>query len=286
MALTIAYSLLASLIVALTVVPAMAQRTLRKNTPKEHRWFDKVQHIYEKALRWTLKKKWVVLCGSLALLVLSFVWALSRGFSFMPSVDSAQISLELQMPEDATLEQTAQVSDDIIERVSAMDEVETVGAMLSSGTSSMLGIGTGSEDVTNVSMYILLREDVSVSVSELSRRIADACSDLEGEVTVSGSSDMSTMMTAMSGSGVSVNLYGDDLDLLQSTAGEIAAALGQVEGIAEVDSGIGDATPELRITVDKQKAMEHGLTVAQVYAEMACRHEKRDCLYHPEIGKQ
>lgn len=87
----------------------------------------------------------------------------------MPSVDSAQISLELQMPEDATLEQTAQVSDDIIERVSAMDEVETVGAMLSSGTSSMLGIGTGSEDVTNVSMYILLREDVSVSVSELSR---------------------------------------------------------------------------------------------------------------------
>ena len=269
MALTIAYSLLASLIVALTVVPAMAQRTLRKNTPKEHRWFDKVQHIYEKALRWTLKKKWVVLCGSLALLVLSFVWALSRGFSFMPSVDSAQISLELQMPEDATLEQTAQVSDDIIERVSAMDEVETVGAMLSSGTSSMLGIGTGSEDVTNVSMYILLREDVSVSVSELSRRIADACSDLEGEVTVSGSSDMSNMMTAMSGSGVSVNLYGDDLDLLQSTAGEIAAALGQVEGIAEVDSGIGDATPELRITVDKQKAMEHGLTVAQVYAEMA-----------------
>lgn len=88
-------------------------------------------------------------------------------------------------------------------------------------------------------------------------------------MTVSGSSDMSTMMTAMTGSGVSVNLYGDDLDLLQSTAGEIAAALGQVEGIAEVDSGIGDATPELRITVDKQKAMEHGLTVAQVYAEMA-----------------
>lgn len=109
--------------------------------------------IFMKRLwRWTLKKKWVVLCGSLALLVLSFVWALSRGFSFMPSVDSAQISLELQMPEDATLEQTAQVSDDIIERVSAMDEVETVGAMLSSGTSSMLGIGTGSEDVTNVSM--------------------------------------------------------------------------------------------------------------------------------------
>ncbi len=77
----------------------------------------------------------------------------------MPSVDSAQISLELQMPEDSTLEQTAQVSDEIIERISAMDEVENVGAMLSSGTGSMLGLGGSGKDVTSVSMYILLKED-------------------------------------------------------------------------------------------------------------------------------
>lgn len=253
MALTITYSLLASLIVALTVVPAMAQRTLRKNALKEHPWFDKLRNAYEKALGWTLKKKWVVLCGSLALLAFSLVWALSRGFSFMPSVDSAQISLELQMPENSTLEQTAQVSDEIIERISAMDEVENVGAMLSSGTGSMLGLGGSGEDVTSVSMYILLKEDASTPVDELSRRIADACSNLGGEVTVSGSFDLGSMMTTLGGSGVSINLYGDDLDLLQSTAEEIAGILKQVDGVAEVDNGIGDTTPELRITVDKQK---------------------------------
>ena len=269
MALTITYSLLASLIVALTVVPAMAQRTLRKNALKEHPWFDKLRNAYEKALGWALKKKWVVLCGSLALLAFSLVWALSRGFSFMPSVDSAQISLELQMPEDSTLEQTAQVSDEIIERISAMDEVENVGAMLSSGTGSMLGMGGSGEDVTSVSMYILLKEDASTPVDELSRQIADACSNLGGEVTVSGSFDLGSMMTTLGGSGVSINLYGDDLDLLQSTAEEIAGILKQVDGVAEVDNGIGDTTPELRITVDKQKAMENGLTVAQMYAEIA-----------------
>lgn len=269
MALTITYSLLASLIVALTVVPAMAQRTLRKNALKEHPWFDKLRNAYEKALGWALKKKWVVLCGSLALLAVSLVWALSRGFSFMPSVDSAQISLELQMPEDSTLEQTAQVSDEIIERISAMDEVENVGAMLSSGTGSMLGLGGSGEDVTSVSMYILLKEDASTPVDELSRQIADACSNLGGEVTVSGSFDLGSMMTTLGGSGVSINLYGDDLDLLQSTAEEIAGILKQVDGVAEVDNGIGDTTPELRITVDKQKAMENGLTVAQMYAEIA-----------------
>lgn len=269
MALTIAYSLLASLIVALTVVPAMAQRTLRKNSPKEHKWFDKLQTVYEKALRWALHKKWIVLSGTLALLILSFVWSISRGFSFMPSIDSAQINLELQMPEDATLEETAAVSDTIIERVNAIEDVKTVGAMLSSGTNSMLGLGGAGEDVTNVSMYILLEDNVSRSVSEISAQIQEVCADLEGEITVSGSSDMSSMMTAMSGSGVSINLYGDNLDQLQQTAREIASILERVDGISEVDAGIGDSTPELRITVNKQKAMENGLTVAQVYAEIS-----------------
>lgn len=76
------------------------------------------------------------------------------------------------------------------------------------------------------------------------------------EVTVSGSFDLGSMMTTLGGSGVSINLYGDDLDLLQSTAEEIAGILKQVDGVAEVDNGIGDTTPELRITVDKQKAMK------------------------------
>lgn len=269
MALTIAYSLLASLIVALTVVPAMAQRTLRKNSLKEHKWFDKLQGAYERALRWTLHKRWIVLCGTLALLVLSFIWAISRGFSFMPSVDSEQISLELQMPEDASLEDTAAVSNTIIERVSALEDIETVGAMLSSGANSLLGLGGAGEDVTNVSMYILLKDNASTPVSELAAQIQEICADLEGEITVSSSSDMSTMMTAMSGTGINVNLYGDDLDQLQETAREIASILERIDGIAEADAGIGDATPELRITVHKQKAMEKGLTVAQVFAEIS-----------------
>ena len=269
MALTIGYSLLASLIVALTVVPAIAQRTLRKNKPQNHRWFSAVQSCYEKALGWALEKKWIVLSGALALLVISLVWSLRQGLSFMPSVDSEQISLELQMPEDATLEETAQVSDTIIERVCAMEEVETAGAMLSSGTSSMLGMGAGSQDVTRVSMYILLQKGASPSMSDLVQRIEDACADLPGEITVSGSSDLGAMLSSLGGSGVSIRLYGDDLDQLQDTARQVAQILQQVEGIDTVDNGIADASPELRITVDKQKAMAHGLTVAQVYAEVA-----------------
>lgn len=110
----------------------------------------------------------------------------------------------------------------------------------------MLGMGGSGEDVTSVSMYILLKEDASTPVDELSRQISDACSNLGGEVTVSGSFDLGSMMTTLGGSGVSINLYGDDLDLLQSTAEEIAGILKQVDGVAEVDNGIGDTTPELQ----------------------------------------
>lgn len=274
MALTIAYSLLASLIVALTVVPAMAQRTLQKNVEVKHKWYDKVLRGYEKAIGWTLDKKWLVLSFALVLLVASVGLALSRGFTFMPDMQSAQISLSLKMPKDSTLEQTAAVSDEIIDRVSQLEGVDTVGAMLGGSSGSIMGSmggfgGGANEDVTNVSMYVLVKDSAKNTVEELSDQIDTLCADLDGEITVSGSSNASSMMSALSGSGITINLYGDDLDQLQISAQEIAGKLSQVEGVSQVDNGIGDATPEIRIQVDKEKAMSKGLTVAQVYSQVA-----------------
>ncbi len=272
LALTFGYALAASLIIALTVVPAMAQRTLRnQKEEKPSRWFEKLLAGYEKLLRWALPKRALVLILALVLLVGSTVAILSRGFSFMPVMDSSEISLSLQMPEESTLEETAAVSDEIIRRVSGIEGIETVGAMLSAGTSSMLGLdfGGGSENVTSVTMYVIPQEDADRSISELAEEIRTVCDGLEGRISVSSSNDMGSMLSAMSGSGVSIRLYGEDLDDMQSAAKEIASVLENVEGVASADPGLGEPTPEWRITVDKEKAMKNGLTVAQVYAEIA-----------------
>jgi len=72
-------------------------------------------------------------------------------------------------------------------------------------------------------------------------------------------------MSLLGGSGVAIDLYGTNMDDLLAGAEETAEVLRGVEGVVDVDNGIGDTDPELRFVVDKQKAMAHGLTVAQVY---------------------
>lgn len=269
MALTIGYSLLASLFVAITLVPAMTSTTLRQSKAREHSFFDRVLGGYGKIAAASLRHKWV--CFTLALLLLagSTVLALSRGFIFMPAMSGSQLDVSFTMPdEEATFEETTEMADRIAERIMELDCVETVGAMASSdgtGGSAMLGMG-GSGDV---SIYVILDEGSGVKDSEAARMVEEACADLDCEVDAQGAMDMSAYMSAMSGSGVEVKLRGDDMDSLIDTANELTEILSEVEGADGAESDLEDSTPELRIVVDKNKAMENGLTIAQVYQSVS-----------------
>ncbi|MEE0931117.1 MAG: efflux RND transporter permease subunit, partial [Acutalibacteraceae bacterium] len=75
--------------------------------------------------------------------------------------------------------------------------------------------------------------------------------------------------SSLMGSGVSVSVYCDDLDKLQKTANDIEGIIKNVDGIEETDNGIADTTTEIRISVDKEKAMEKSLTVAQVFQQVS-----------------
>lgn len=103
MGLTIAYSLLASLVVALSLVPMMSAGLLRKTQQKESRLFLGIQDIYEKLLRIALKGKILVLLGALALFILSGMLLLSRGMQFMPSMQSTEISMTVSTPDGTPL---------------------------------------------------------------------------------------------------------------------------------------------------------------------------------------
>ncbi len=270
MALTIGYSLLASLFVAITLVPAMTSTTLRASKPKDHSLFDRVIQGYGWLAGASLRHKWVCLALSLALLVASVGLALSRGFLFMPAMSGNQITVSFTLPqEDATFEERTAMSDQIVDRILPLDCVETVGAMASgssgAGVMSMMGGGEAGE----VSMYVILDESAGLSDSEAAKEIEAACADLDCMVEAQGAMDMSSYMSAMSGSGVEIKLYGDDMDSLIQTAEEITETLSQVEGIAQAESDLEDATPELRIVVDKNKAMENGLTTAQIYQSVS-----------------
>ena len=261
--LTIAYSLLASLIVALTVVPMISSRILDKTKERSHGLFDKVINGYGRALRWALKYKIVVLAVVIVAFVGSIAGVLSKGMEFMGDMDSTQISVSIKMEEDTPLNKTSAMSDEVMNRILAMEDVDHVGVMAGSSLSMM---SSASSSTDNSTMYVILKEDKKATSKEVAAQIEDMMADLDCEVTASGS----TMdMSALGGSGISVMIKGRDIDTLKTIADDLAAELEQIEGTVEVSNGQEHPVAELRVTVDKEKAMLHSLTVAQVYQQLA-----------------
>ena len=264
LALTITYSLLASLLVSLTLVPAMAAGMLRRDFTPKAGLLDKLYPAYRRAIVWSLDHKAGVLLLSLVLLVTTAWGAVSRGFTFMPEIDMNNLSLTVTMPEDATRDEAVALADQVVERVMTVDDVEAAGFMMGSGTMGGLNMagGGGTYDVTG---YLTMPE--GTFGSDAGREIEALCADLP--CTVKASGVMSGMMSYMTGSGVSLSVYGDDMEALQTAARALGQRIGQVEGIQDVSDGLEDAAPALQVTVDRNKAMVKGITVAQIYMQVA-----------------
>ena len=261
MGLTIAYSLGASLLVALTLVPALSGKILTRDTAgeKPNRLLNRMIAGYENLLRKVLRHKAPVLLGAVALLIASAVLAVSMGTAFMPEMDSPQVSVSIEMPEDATQSETWVMCDTVLERILTVDGVDTVGAMEGQSMMSMGG--------SSLSIYVLLGDDRSDSSQEIAKKIEEACADLDCTVSANGSTMDMSMMTG--GSGIQLAVTGDDMDALRAAATDLAKTLSAVEGVASVSDGQEDSSTEVRITVDKAKAAEYNLTVAQVYQQVA-----------------
>lgn len=258
-ALTIAYTLAASLIVALTFVPMMASGVLKNTKEIKHPWFDRILDGYEKVLRVALRFKPVVLIGVIVFLVASVTLSVSKGFTFMDmNMETEQLTVTVSAKEDEklTFEELTERADEVVDKISGISGVDSIGAMAGGGGIMSMG---GSTD--SVTMYVLI-DDSGATGSEITASIQALTADLDCDVnTDSSASDMSSFF----GSGISVRVSGKDLDKLQELAGQIAEVVEKTEGTVDVDDGLGDTTPSFTVKVDKKKAAKYGMTTAQVY---------------------
>ena len=259
LALTMTYALLASLIVALTLVPAMASGILRKDKPIKPGLLDKLMPAYGKAVDWSIRHKAIVLIASTVLLVVTAIASLSKGFIFMPEMDMSSVTVTVTMPEDATMEEAVALSDEVLERIDSVEGIETVGAMM--GGSSLLGGGEGYD----VTVYVTLTDE-NASGAKVGKQIEKVCEGMACEVSTSSAM---LDLSMLSGSGISVNIYAEDMQSLQDAAVEAARVLEGIDGLTEISNGLEDSAPALHVKIDPNEAMRQGLTVAQVYMELA-----------------
>ncbi|MBO7600774.1 MAG: efflux RND transporter permease subunit, partial [Lachnospiraceae bacterium] len=267
MGLTIAFSLMASLAVALTVVPACAAGMLKKIKPRAKEGRGVFYKGYEKFLRFCLKIKPLVLLLVLGLLGLSAYGAYTNGMAYFPAMESPQISVSLGIAEDSDLVDIKEETDLMVERIAEIPDVVDIGAMSSGSALSIFGASSSDEIVTRSEIYITTKEDRELSSGQLSEKIKELASDIDG-ITVWVETSMMDM-SALGGEGISLRIKGRDVDTLYALAEEATAILEDTEGVEKVSSDITDASPELRVHIDKEKAANKGLTVATVFMQIS-----------------
>ena len=269
MGLTIAFALLASLLVAMTVVPSFAATLFKKSKPRKNRLFSALQRGYTTLLKGALRVKWLVLLLALALLAFSLVQVKNMGISFMPTVNSEQMSASIKFADDSiTEDQQKEIALGVMDRMMAVDGVTNV-ALTSGASISMLSSAGGGG---SYSYYMLVDPDSGRKNTEIATEISVACSDLADGESVVLNVQASTMdMSMMIGSGISIDVIGTDMDDMRATAVEIAEICRGVAGAKDIDDGSGATEKKLIVTVDKERARDESLTVAQVYQYIATR---------------
>ena len=266
--LTIIFTLAASLLIAMTVVPAAGSTLLRNSKEKKHPFFDKVQDIYGKMLAFCLKVKVVPLAIAIGLLVYS-IWAVMRmGIVMIPDMTSNQIEISVQMPEDTDKEECYKRADQVLDAMTTIDGIGDVGAM-AGGDTTLVASSSGMSDSTyDQFTFLALTENENAGkeeVNRICREIEERTADIDCELTIStGMSEMSTMM----GSGLSVKVYGDDLDTLTKITQDICDLAATIPGYENISNGQEEPDQVIRLVLDKDAAMRKGLTVAQIFSEL------------------
>lgn len=268
-ALTITYALVASLLVSLTVVPTMSSVMLRKTKERSHKFFDKVLGVYEQVLSFCLRVKIVPLLVSLLLLAFSVVEVIRMGVVLIPDIGSDQVIVSMQLDDDIEEADAYAKADDVMNAMLKVEHVEKVG-VLAGGASSILTSTMGTDQNYTTYQFMIIPDESATKASQI-----DAiCDSIEAigtklgcELTTSASAmgNMSTML----GSGLQINVYGNDLDKLLEVTEDIEKLVGQVEGFEDISNGQEEGDDVLRLVIDKDKAMRKNLTVAQIYSAIS-----------------
>jgi len=274
LALAIAFSLLASLFVALTVVPMVASLLFKANSKQNvgeksqrTRQFEKARNFYRRTLHSALRRRGWVLGGTFGLLVISFAIVPFLGTEFMPAMDREMIIFTVKMPVGTSLEETNRVVS-LVENLMKLEPgVETVSAQVGSqaeeNPADMAGgiSTTGThEGMLWASLVDLKERDLSdMEILEKIRGKLPKLKDVKFEAL-----DMGQAMMGGAQSPIEIKIFGKDLDLLKEVADNIVLRIQGVEGLRDVTHSLAEGKPEYHITVNREKASRMGLMVNQV----------------------
>ena len=267
---TIMYALVASVVVALTFVP-MACALLLKRETKTFVWknlkflsfldhwegaIDTLSRKYEKLLKWALRHRKKTVLTVLLVFILSLCSIPLAGMDFMASMDEGVATISVDLPNGTDLDTTEETTLEVLYRLQDIPEADVVYANVGSG---MLSSGTNSASIT---MNLVDAKDRKRSTEEVCDDIEKLLADIPGaDITVSSSD---SAMGSLASADVTMNVYGYDAATLVDVEDELVDKLSEVDGLSDVEGSTGDTVPEAKVTIDRAKASQYGITTASV----------------------
>jgi HAE1 family hydrophobic/amphiphilic exporter-1 len=278
LALTISFALAMSLLVALTLIPMFASKLLvingngdnsnksRKNTPikwaskKMGDFLDWLNKIYGNVLSWALGHRKTVIVFVTIALIGSFALVPMIGMSFIPSMDSGEIYINLKLSRGTQLEETNKTTIEVEDFLSSIPEVKTIFTTVAPPRDGLFG--SGAAEQANLRVMLVDKKQRNRSSAKVAEDIRSYLATIPGVEYGVTASDASLHDTGMSP--IQVKVKGSNLETLERLSEEIKSVIETIPGTREVETTAVEGNPEYRIYVNRDRAAQYGLSVAQI----------------------
>ncbi|MFB1051563.1 efflux RND transporter permease subunit [Paraliobacillus sp. JSM ZJ581] len=288
LALTVAFALIASLVVAITLIPMLSSKLLSEKMQDHGRryWFDRMltrfNNGYRKVLKSVLRFRKTTIFTSLVIIIGSLALVPFIGMEFIPEGDQGQLEVTVETPVGTTEEKTIEIADKVNKKLDAYDDVIKVSYVTIGGgdaaTSAMMG--GGSSNRASYTIQLVKSSERDQSTEAIMQAIDQNVQDIAGaEITVSA------VGAAMSGgSPIQIQLNGPEHEVLQTLSEDVIAQISKVEGVYNPTTSVEETTPQLNIHVDKGVAAQYGLTEAQVMSQVQLHFTGQTVMQYRENG--
>ncbi|BFH29768.1 efflux RND transporter permease subunit [Paenibacillus melissococcoides] len=268
LALTVCFSLIASLVVAITLIPMLSSKIVsqKKIVQSEKkgwyvRFFGLFVSGYKRILRWALGHRKTTVFATILLLVGSFFLFPFIGMEFMPGGDQGQIQISVQTPSGTSLEETKKVADEVAALLKPYESIIDT-ASESIGGGGPFGGGANSATFT---IQLIRATERDMTTTAMMQELTDAVTDIPGaEITVSA---MESGFGA--GSPIQIKLNGQEQDVLEEVASQVVWLISDIHGVYNAESSAAEGNAELNISIDRSLAATYGLSYQQIMNEIS-----------------
>lgn len=275
LALTVTISLLASLMVSLTLVPSLAAKMIKvEDISKERKgfmgrldsfgrgfdhWFARIEQGYQRFLHYALGHRKTIVGASILIFLLSAASLLGLGAELMPTADSGQITIQVTLPDGARLHETDEMLAEIEGKLEGIPEIKTAFTQVGSG--GTISIQGNVQSTGSITVQLLPLAERKRSVGQVVDEIRELTKDIAGATISTKATDNMSMGAT---SPIDISIKGDDLDQLKQISNDFKDKVRSVEGTREVDTSMSEGVPEVQVQVNRLKAAQYRLTAAQI----------------------